>query len=155
MKNLVYNAVLCLDCGTRIISRHVHDYKTCGCPNEAMVDGGLEYERYGAKDMNRILKETMYDTDNYEMVRLYAARGTRGKDGKEPLKWIHLYDMDDEHLQAVIDYYPDGTNNAHLNLIKKEIEYRGLKCDECGRIKSSHDEECPRKKIEENIQNNE
>jgi hypothetical protein len=146
MKNIVYNAVLCLDCGEKLVSRHVHDYKTCSCPNEAMVDGGLEYERYGAKNFDRIVKETLYDTDDYQMVRIYATRGSRGKDNKQPLTWSPLCAMEDDYLQAVIDYYPEGTDNAHLNLIRKEIEYRGLKCEECGRINTSHDEKCSQKK---------
>jgi hypothetical protein len=46
--------VLCLDCGWTRISWSQHDYRTCPCPNQVMVDGGRDYLRYGAKDMNRI-----------------------------------------------------------------------------------------------------
>jgi hypothetical protein len=38
--------VKCLLCDTVIESKHRHDYKRCSCGN-AMVDGGLAYERYG------------------------------------------------------------------------------------------------------------
>lgn len=40
--------VQCPNCNKRLFSFHRHDYKTCGCPNEAMVDGGRDYLRYGA-----------------------------------------------------------------------------------------------------------
>lgn len=39
--------VECPMCKKRMFSFHVHDYKTCGCPNDTMVDGGREYLRYG------------------------------------------------------------------------------------------------------------
>lgn len=46
--------VVCLDCGWCGVSYSVHDYKTCRCPNQAMVAGGLDYICCGAKDMSRI-----------------------------------------------------------------------------------------------------
>ena len=38
MNKLIYNSVICLSCGETLISRHRHDYKTCSCENETMVD---------------------------------------------------------------------------------------------------------------------
>lgn len=48
--------LLCLKCAKVLISWSHHDYKTCGCENEAMVDGGQSsgYIRYGAADMRAI-----------------------------------------------------------------------------------------------------
>ncbi len=63
MKYLLYNlkpikgkrkGVLCLDCGWMRVSHNRHDYVTCPCPNETMVDGGNDYLRYGGVDMKRI-----------------------------------------------------------------------------------------------------
>lgn len=54
LKKDVYIGTLCLDCGWVGVSYSVHDYKTCGCPNGAMIDGGRDYSRYGAMDMKRI-----------------------------------------------------------------------------------------------------
>ena len=54
MKRLTRNALRCLACDKVIESEYRHDYKTCGCPNRAMVDGGLAYQRYGAVDMGLI-----------------------------------------------------------------------------------------------------
>lgn len=121
MKQLVYNAVKCLECGETIVSYYRHDYKTCECPNSAMVDGGTAYGRYGAVDMDRIVKIDVYDDDNFDVVRKYATRGSRGPDGDQPLSWIAICDMDDDYLQAVLDY---GGPEWHINIIKKEIEYR-------------------------------
>ena len=113
--------VTCQECDETIISYHRHDYKTCSCPNQATVDGGTDYLRYGAKDMSKIKIFAVYDDDPYETVRQYATRGNRGTDGKQPLKWILLSEMEDDHLEAVLDY---GGAEWHINLIRKEIQYR-------------------------------
>lgn len=121
MKQIVYNSITCDECGETIVSYHRHDYKTCGCPNEAMVDGGTEYLRYGAKNMSKIKQFAVYTDDDFEIVRKYATRGSRGKDGTDPLSWIAICDMDDDYLEAVLDY---GGADWHIDLIKKEIEWR-------------------------------
>jgi len=41
--------------------------------------------------------------------------------GKQPLTWIAICDMDDDYLQAVLDY---GGHTWHLDIIRKEIDYR-------------------------------
>lgn len=121
MKQLVYNSVTCQECNETIVSYHRHDYKICSCPNEAMVDGGTDYERYGAKDMNKIKTHCVYDDDDFEIVRKYATRGGRGIDGDKSLTWIPICDMDDDYLEAVLDY---GGADWHLDIIRKEIAYR-------------------------------
>ena len=121
MKQIVYNSVKCLDCDEVLVSRHRHDYVTCSCPNNAMADGGNEYGRYGAMDINKIKTFYVYADDHFEIVRKHATRGSRGKDGKEPLTWIAIADMEDDYLEAILDY---GGADWHVELIKKEIKYR-------------------------------
>lgn len=121
MRQLVYNAVTCIECLDTIVSYHRHDYKTCRCPNGAMVDGGTDYARYGAMDMKKIVHHEVFADDDFQLVRQYATRGSRGKDGMQPLTYIPLKDMDDDYLQAVLDY---GGAEWHLDLIRKEIKYR-------------------------------
>jgi hypothetical protein len=89
-----------------------------------MVDGGTAYLRYGAKDMRKIKLFAVYADDDYEIVRKYATRGSRGKDGKRPLTFIPLCEMEDDHLEACLDY---GGPDWHMNLIRKEIAYRKFK----------------------------
>lgn len=120
-RQLVYNSVTCLECGETIVSYFRHDYKTCSCPNQATVDGGTDYARYGAKDMSKISKHTVYADDDFEIVRRYATRGGRGVNGTEPLTWTKLCDMNDDWLKAVVAY---GGADWHIELIKKEIEFR-------------------------------
>jgi hypothetical protein len=121
MRQIVYNSIKCLECNEVLVSRHRHDYVTCDCPNNAMVDGGNEYERYGAMDMDKIELNYIYLDDDFEIVRQHAARGSRGKDGKQPLTWVKIADMSDNYLQAVLAY---GGDDWHLELIDKEIKYR-------------------------------
>ena len=61
MRQLIYNAVTCTECKEILVSYSVHDYKTCSCPNDAMVDGGLSYSRHGEKDMDKIIVHNIYD----------------------------------------------------------------------------------------------
>lgn len=37
-----------------LVSFNRHDYKTCLCPNETMVDGGHDYLRYGGKNLSKV-----------------------------------------------------------------------------------------------------
>ncbi|NJO65880.1 MAG: hypothetical protein HC836_49765 [Richelia sp. RM2_1_2] len=44
-----HEGIVCLCCGKVLISYYRHDYKTCGCSNGAMIDGGqIDYVRRGA-----------------------------------------------------------------------------------------------------------
>lgn len=48
------NVIQCMQCGMILVSFHVHDYKTCLCPNETMIDGGSDYLRCGGMDLTKI-----------------------------------------------------------------------------------------------------
>lgn len=48
------NIIQCLQCKWVLVSNYIHDYKTCGCPNQTMIDGGYDYLRYGGKDLSKI-----------------------------------------------------------------------------------------------------
>ena len=55
MSKIIKHAKLkCLECGKIIESKHRHDFVKCGCKNEAFVDGGYDYFRYGAMDIERV-----------------------------------------------------------------------------------------------------
>jgi hypothetical protein len=86
-----------------------------------MVDGGVSYLRHGAKNMSKIKSFAVYADEDFEIVRKYATRGGRGKDGTEPLSWIAICDINDDWLQAIVEY---GGPDWHIDLIKKEIEWR-------------------------------
>lgn len=53
-KKIKINKVICLVCNTTLESKYRHDFKSCGCENETFIDGGLDYQRIGGKDMSKI-----------------------------------------------------------------------------------------------------
>lgn len=48
------NAAQCRLCGDVIVSRHRHDWRACSC-GEIFVDGGNDYLRRGARDMDNFI----------------------------------------------------------------------------------------------------
>ncbi len=54
IKVLSKNAIKCLICNTILESKHRHDFVMCPCPNQTSCDGGLEYQRTLAVDLNLI-----------------------------------------------------------------------------------------------------
>ena len=53
----------------------------------------------------RILnKDEIPDTESFVWRVENALWGTRGKDGKQPFKYIHLLNADKEHLQNISDF---------------------------------------------------
>ena len=54
VKVLTKNSVKCLLCNTILESKHRHDFVMCPCPNHTTCDGGLEYQRTLAVDLDLI-----------------------------------------------------------------------------------------------------
>lgn len=54
MSELTINAVKRLACGKVLHSKHRHDFRMCRCDNETFVDGGLDYQRVGGKDLSKV-----------------------------------------------------------------------------------------------------
>lgn len=54
LKHSTVEGVLCMMCSTALWSLNRHNYHGCGCKNNAIVDGGKDYLRCGAKNMSKI-----------------------------------------------------------------------------------------------------
>ena len=125
-RNIVHNAIQTPD-GTIIESRHRHDYVEYidANGNEYMVDGGLDYLRrgYTVADYTEM---SLYEDDDIEVIRKVVTRGGRGKDGRQPMTFTPICDMNDEWLEAAIQYNIDyGMGHGVMNrLYKREQEYR-------------------------------
>jgi hypothetical protein len=91
--------------GTILESRHRHDYVTYVDKNgkEYMVDGGLEYLRRIVHDDAPYEELSVYDDAPYALIREVFKWGTRGKDGRQPLKFVPLKDLTTEHIDAILD----------------------------------------------------
>jgi hypothetical protein len=74
--NRRFSTVRCLACGRVLISRSVHDYRVCGCPQETSVDGGSAYLRCGGADMS--LVAILVDPEWPRTVRLELLQEAAG-----------------------------------------------------------------------------
>lgn len=109
-----------------LVSSHVHDFRTHVFRDgtSISVDGGHDYIRrchpvnfagYGTKYVDFNLD----DREPFFTIKHKLLWGTRGKDGRQPLKWVRLMDCSAEHLQAILDYpYTDG---KQLTPLYKEV----------------------------------
>jgi len=123
-RQLVLNKVRCKLCGEELISYHHHDYKTCSCDNQTMVDGGLNYLRYGGFDMNQVELAAVYLDEPFEIVRNAFHWGTYGKSGKENLKYVLLSSMSNPHLLKITSLMTGRIPSWIEELFTKELEYR-------------------------------
>jgi len=91
--------------GTILQSKHRHDYVTYVDKNgkEYMVDGGLAYLRRNVHDDAPYEEMSLYAHDDHSLVREHFHWGTRGLDGKQPIKWVALKDLETDHIEAIIE----------------------------------------------------
>lgn len=127
-RHLVHNSITCLNCGEVIVSRHRHDFQRCNCPNGTFIDGGLEpFGRFGGKDLNMIKQFQVTSDDDHSLIRTHFERGTYGKNGDEPLRYVPLKDIDDDWLDNIIKYEEQyRPDNKYLNHYRDEKEYRAI-----------------------------
>ena len=121
---LVYNALRTPD-GTVLESRHRHDYQTHTDANgkEYMIDGGLSYVRCSANGDEVMLTLTV--NSNHNEVREKVQWGTYGKDGDQPLSYVRVLHMSDNHLRAVLDNVPTMHKGLRL-VMENELLYRQI-----------------------------
>ena len=125
MKTLFYNAVHCSLCGDNIQSYYGHDYKHCSCGN-AMVDGGLNYARWGWREENSVIDFSMFIEDHpFSIIRQYFYRWNNIIQ-----EYVLLKDIPDDWLEAILLYYiPSDKQIAtmrdeYLILFLMEKQYR-------------------------------
>ena len=125
LEQIVYSTATCKKCGDVLVSMHRHDYVTCGCDNQTMLDGGTDYQRYGGADLDLVdLSNTVYLTDGFEKCRTVPIWGSYGINGDEPRKWMSVSEMNDGHLEAVITKLGDRIEKWRLGLMLQEVEKR-------------------------------
>ena len=116
--------------GTILESRHRHDYVTYVDKNgkEYMVDGGLEYLRRNVHDDAPYEELSVYDDAPYALIREVFKWGTRGKGGRQPLTFVSLKDLTNDHIEAILD------TQIHISerirkLFISELTFRGVQRD--------------------------
>lgn len=123
MRNLLVSAIITPD-GTRLESRHRHDYKTHTDANgeEYMIDGGLDYVRRSV-NKERAVDAFVYSDDTHEVIRESFKWGTYGKYGEQPLEMKLLKSLDTEHIEAIL--LTQKQLKSHIvKVFEDELEYR-------------------------------
>lgn len=59
---IIRNSARCRLCGDEIESKHRHDFVTCKC-GEISVDGGRDYFKRSARDLNNIIDTSCVDDE--------------------------------------------------------------------------------------------
>lgn len=129
---ITQNAMMCPD-GTYPVSSHVHDYRDhqgAGGDYYA-VDGGYDYvKRVGYFKQCEELS-TFSDTPFLE-AREKLIWGSHGKSGKEPLRYIRLKDMEENHIANVVQYLDSHqvggrATKWRIGMMLEELKYRKLR----------------------------
>lgn len=114
---ILRNSAICDDCNQEIVSRFRHDYVECECGKTA-VDGGLAYLKRSGN-----LTETSLTTESpFEQIRNGFEWGTRGKSGKEKLKYVKLKDLEFTHIDAIIKW--QKLPPELLAVFEKDLQFR-------------------------------
>lgn len=108
---LIYNAVYCTLCKETIQSYHRHDYKHCSCGN-AMVDGGLDYNRWGWKTEDSVENHSLYlESTPFSVIRQHFYRWNHNTQTYVPLECI-----DDSWLENILEWYiPSDVSKGQMN----------------------------------------
>ena len=109
--------------GTKLQSYHRHDYKTHTDKNgeEYMIDGGLDYCR-GSVNNEPAVAHVITMDDPHHLRREHFHWGSYGKDGKQPLHWIALKDMETIHIEMILENY--NVEKWLDELFKDELQWR-------------------------------
>lgn len=131
---IVANKMICPD-GHVLQSKRVHDYveHTDKDGNYFMLDGGTSYVRYSNESgLGKLV--TVYDTDDILTIREHMLWGKNYNANKEILpktEWVLLKDIDDDHLQALIEYWMVKKDNPFyekaenfINIFLREKQFR-------------------------------
>jgi hypothetical protein len=110
--------------GTILTSRYTHDYVSYIDKNrlEYSVDGGLDY-------LSRSCPSVMYEelsvsnNDPFEKIRESLEWGSYGKYGNQPLHWIPICMLTDNHIRVILENRKQG-NLWFREYLYEELQYR-------------------------------
>jgi hypothetical protein len=109
--------------GTILTSYNRHDYvthKDSITKEVLMVDGGTDYLR---RNVGTYEELSVYDDGSHITRRSAVHWGTRGKDGKQPLVYKLLKDLDSDHIEAILKTQHQ-ISEFYKEIFKEELKYR-------------------------------
>jgi hypothetical protein len=123
---ILHNSFMTPD-GTILVSRHVHDFKThldTVCNGSYFIDGGRQYIRRGwDTHCPPPIDLSAHVSDEHEVIRRRVEWGTYGPSGDKPLRYVKLYDMDRDHIQAILRTVA-SLSPAFFKVLMDELDYR-------------------------------
>jgi len=109
--------------GTILTSYNRHnyvEYKDSITKEVLMVDGGTDYLR---RNIGTYEELSVYDDGSHLTRRSAVHWGTRGKDGKQPLVYKLLKDLDSDHIEAILKTQHQ-LSEFYKEVFKNELKYR-------------------------------
>jgi hypothetical protein len=109
--------------GTILTSYNRHDYlthKDAITKEVLMVDGGNDYIR---RHVGTYEELSVYDDGSHITRRSALHWGTRGKDGKQPLVYKPIKDLDSDHIEAILRTQTQ-LSEFYKGVFKEELKYR-------------------------------
>lgn len=124
MSKLIQNAIRIKDTNHILWSRSTYDYQEY---DGYSVDGGDEYINlsYPSDKLDNIEMLTIYDNEPFESSMKKLLWGTYGKSGKDPLKYVKLFECETDHLNNIIKYQTKISDYYKINILYI-LEYRRL-----------------------------
>lgn len=109
--------------GTILTSYNRHnyvEYKDTLTKEVLMVDGGTDYLR---RNVGTYEELSVYDDGSHITRRSAVHWGTRGKDGRQPLVYKLLKDLDSDHIEAILKTQHQ-ISDFYREIFKEELKYR-------------------------------
>lgn len=114
MSTILQNAVYVPEERRYYKSGNTHDFVSLKLKGgkEFFIDGGTSYFRAGGHltelyNSGRVIKFHLTSDDSFtQAIVPKLLWGTRGKDGKQPLKFLPMNSFESDHLQAILDNCP-------------------------------------------------
>lgn len=109
--------------GTILTSYNRHnyvEYKDTITKEVLMVDGGTDYLR---RNMGTYEELSVYDDGSHLTRRSAVHWGTRGKDGRQPLVYKPIKELDSDHIEAILKTQHQ-ISDFYREIFKDELKYR-------------------------------
>jgi len=122
---LLRNSARCLKCYDVLVSLEQHDFNSCSCGN-LNVYGGKAYTKRLHNGCDTWKELSLYSDSPHGELREKLERGGRGIDGRQPLTWVKIKDINDKWLDSLITYCEDlgQYGSIHYLMYLDELEYR-------------------------------
>ena len=106
---IVKSQLQCLECEDVIVSKHRHDFVRCKC-GSAFLDGGIDYVRYGGKDLSRMkVMTTQRNKYKHEVLSDVERYSKYWQDANSAYMENYYLDKYNEAAKHYNEHFPSGS----------------------------------------------